>query len=45
MMPYTILALRKFNRDGIILAIVKSVVFYYTYMMVYVFISRWFNLK
>ena len=45
MMPYTVFALRRFYGDHFILAIVNSVTLYYSYFMIYVFISRWFNLK
>ena len=45
MMPYTVFALRKFYGDHFILAIVNSVILYYSYFMIYVFVTRWFNLK
>ena len=45
MMPYTAFSLRRFYGDGYLLAIVNSIIIYYSYFVILVFVTRWFHLK
>lgn len=44
LVPYTVLALRRFYGDSYLVAILKTVAFYYSYFFIYIFVMRWFKL-